>query len=167
MSRPDIKLQCEAGADIVKDLQVLATAGTNTGITFAEGDEIKFAVMEDTPFSKKDFNGTPVYRIGCEVNQIAKWVPLGSFRKRPLNYGEWIVQPQLKLNKEFCEAGNDLELARLLCKLGTIKVVARETVKIAKEFVEDPVTKRKSIKKDEKGEYLTRDAKFPVWGLGE
>lgn len=167
MSKYFIELPVESGAKEVKDLSVLASAGTTNGVTFAEGNEITFGKIEETPFVSSEFNGTTVYKIGCKVNGVNKWIPLGSFRKRPLNYGDWIVSPELKVNKDLCEAGNDLELARLLCARGKLKCVGRTDAEIAKEFVEDPVTKKRSIKKDADGNYITRTVRFPVWQFGE
>lgn len=166
MSKIILNLTIENGAKEVKDLKVLAKSGMSNGITFLEGDEIVFPDIDNARFSSIDFRGNTVYRIGCKVNGKDKWIPLGSFRKRSfLNYQEWIAQDQLKVNREFCEAGNDLALAEMLSGT-TLKCVGKIDAQIAAEFVEDPITKERKVKRDADGNPVLRTAKFPIWELG-
>lgn len=161
------ELALEKGATEVKDRSILSTVGTTQSFSFFEGDEIKFPISEEARFSSIDFKGHPVYRVSCTVNEKAKWVPVGSFRKKSfLNYQEWIRQPELAFNKELCEAGNDLALVEMLFGK-TIKCMSRIEGQVAAEFVEDPITHQRTVKKDADGNPMVKIAKFPVWQLSK
>ncbi len=149
-------------------LDELSKSGVNRMVNFYEGDVIQFPELDEMRFASVSVtfhnNVFNVYQVGCAVNVVVKWVPIGSFRKKPfLDYAEWIHQNGMELNRQLCEAGNDRKLVELLAGK-TITIKTRIPGKTVASWITGPDGRRMPEKSSD-GQYLITEKLFPVWSF--
>lgn len=110
MNFKNITAKAPRKSEIVENFDVLKTSGElNYGISFSEGDVILFPAGWDEVSSRVSEmkNGNKAYYALVGFNDEQKYIPIGSFRRRPVDHEE--VLATATVNKEIIALDHDYD----------------------------------------------------------
>lgn len=142
------------------ELEELRTSGVNNhGVSLLLGDIIKFPKdFDDVMLYQTEMkNGSKINQIEVEYNGEWRFMPIGTFRRKPFDFQENLKGYDVNLKIIGKDGDSDYErLPELFGK--TIKV----TEIITRPF---PVFENGTVKRDDKGEIVTRDGKVAIFSF--
>lgn len=141
-------------------LDVLKTSGElNYGVQLAKDDLIEFPKNWDEVSSRVSTmnNGSLAYHLLVGINGEQRYIPLGSFRRRPIDHEE--VLKNATVNQTIIDCDHDH---------ARVELMFGKTLKVA-DIVDGkfPRFKKGEVLYDEQGNQLTRLQKIPIFEIVE
>lgn len=147
-----------ANAVKVEGLEALKTSGIRYGFNFLHGDVITFPTVDEADIINSPMaNGKDVYKIKVVINgTTAKYVPLGSFRRTPVNWDTIEFRDTYPTNFEINSLENDYD---------RFMFFANKTIKVKDQISMDYVSfdKDGQRKVNENNENILQKRNTPIF----